>query len=268
MSRAVATATLVLYIAACGPALAQAPDDAWQPKSEFVGKFDWVQMKSGEWVKGEILVMYDEQLEFDSDEFDDLVLDWDDIRQIHTSQVMNVGFLRGRSAVGILILEGDTVKVVGDEETVELPRGDVLTITAGPPKEINFWSMKVFFGVVVREGNSDVREVNLQANFKRRTIKNRVIFDFIGNENTTDDEKISDNQRAGAAWDKFINKRFFVKPVFGEYFSDPFQNIRTRVTVGVGAGYQLIDSADVDWEISGGRATRRTISTTLCPAPP
>ena len=41
---------------------------------------------------------------------------------------------------------------------LEFDRNEILSITAGAPKEINFWSMKIFFGLVLREGNSDVRE--------------------------------------------------------------------------------------------------------------
>jgi putative salt-induced outer membrane protein YdiY len=154
-------------------------------------------------------------------------------------------------------VNGDEVTVVG-AETRTVGRGDVLTITSGPPKEINFWSAKVFLGVIVREGNSEVYETNVQANVKRRTTRNRTVIDFVGNQNHTDGVDVSDNQRASAGWDLFVSKRFFVKPVFGEYFRDPFQNIGSRVTLGVGVGYQLIDTAKIDWQVSGGPAYQET----------
>jgi putative salt-induced outer membrane protein YdiY len=252
------TIVLGLLVAlACGAAAAQAPDDDWNPQSTFEGKFDWIQMTSGEWVKGEIIVMYDDDLEFDSDEFDDLVLGWDDIRQIHSAQMMTVGFVDHTSAVGILVVDGDDVTVIGDEIT-RATRAEVLSLTAGAPKEINFWSMKLFFGLIVRSGNSDVRDLSIQGNFKRRTIENRVVVDIIVNQNTTDGEEIANNQRASASWDRFITRRFFVNPVFGEYLHDPFQNIDARYTIGVGAGYQLLDSPKVDWDVSGGPAYQET----------
>jgi len=243
-----------------GQAAAQGALDAdWKPSSEFEGKFDWIQMTSGEWVKGEFIAMYDDEVEFDSDEFDDLTLDWGDIQYIRTSQVMNVGCLGKRSAVGTLIVDGDKVTIVGADGTAEeFTKGEVLTITAGEPKEINFWSMKLLFGLTVRSGNSDVRETNLQANFTRRTIHNRISIDAVANQNTTDGVEIANNARANVGWDKFITDRFFVKPIFGEYFRDPFQNISSRITAGVGAGYQLIDTSKIDWEVSGGPAYQET----------
>jgi putative salt-induced outer membrane protein YdiY len=253
-----AIACALLIVAPFSLALAEEDRDDWQPTSEFKGKFDWIQMTSGEWVKGEIMVMYDENLEFDSDEFDDLILAWDDIQQVRSSQVMTIGFVDQDSVTGILIVDGDKVTVVGDDEVYEASRDEVLSLTAGPPKEINFWSMKVFFGLIVRSGNSDVRETNVQANFKRQTIRNRIILDFVGNQNVTEGVDVSDNQRVTAGWDLFINQRFFVKPVFGEYYRDPFINIAGRWTLGVGAGYQLIDSPKVDWDVSGGPAYQET----------
>lgn len=42
-------------------------------------KHAWVQLKSGEWLKGEITRMFDDKLYFDSDEFDNVSLDWGDV---------------------------------------------------------------------------------------------------------------------------------------------------------------------------------------------
>ena len=42
----------------------------WEPPPPMPDKFDWVQLKSGEWLKGEIKVMYEDSLEFDSEELE------------------------------------------------------------------------------------------------------------------------------------------------------------------------------------------------------
>jgi len=229
----------------------------WQPKPGFEDKFDWVQMTSGEWLKGEIVALYDETLEFDSEEFEDLVLEWEDIRQVHTSRVMSVGLTHRRSATGVLIVDGDRVTVSGDE-VLEFTRAELISITPGPPKEINYWSMKLFFGLSISSGNSDVRDASLEANIKRRTVRDRHTIDAIGNQNVTDGATVTNNQRVTAGWDRFLSDRFFLKPVFGEYFRDPLQNISGRWTLGFGAGYQIIDSPKVDWEVSGGPAYQET----------
>ena len=247
-----------LFIFSSGFSLAQEqPPDDWYPRSEFAGQFDWVQMRSGEWVKGRIIAMYDGKLEFDSDEFDNLTLKWHEIEEIRTSQIVNIRLLQNRSAVGKLVMIGDEVTVYG-KEVQGFDKRDVLTITAGAPKEINFWDMEVFTGVSILSGNSDLREATLLADLKRRTIHNRILLDFVGIWNVTDDVDVADNQRASFKWDKYINDRLFVSPIFGEYFRDPFQNIRWRYTIGFGLGYQLIDSPKVDWTLSGGPGYQET----------
>ena len=65
MDSRVFAAALAIWFAALGPLLAQTPAPDWRPESEYEGSFDWIQMTSGEWVKGEITSMYDESLEFD-----------------------------------------------------------------------------------------------------------------------------------------------------------------------------------------------------------
>jgi hypothetical protein len=69
---------LLLAQAATGAERKKAWESALPPTDEF----DWVQTTSGEWLKGELKVLYSGSLEFDSDEFDLQTLDWDDVAQI------------------------------------------------------------------------------------------------------------------------------------------------------------------------------------------
>ena len=63
----------LLFLAGAAAGLA---DDAWD---RFVpppdNRFDWIQLKSGEWLKGDLKAMYNYSLEFESDELDRLELD-------------------------------------------------------------------------------------------------------------------------------------------------------------------------------------------------
>ena len=77
-------------------------------------KFDWVQLKSGEWLKGEIKVLYEESLEFDSEELELLKLDFADIKQIRSAQVLNIRMRDGRTATGQVLMEDGTIRVLGD----------------------------------------------------------------------------------------------------------------------------------------------------------
>jgi len=250
-------AALVVPAALSGAARADEGPGAWDPAAPLPDDFDWVQLTSGEWLKGEIVVLYDDTLEFDSDQLDTVSLDFADVKQIRSKQTVQVAFLGGEVATGRLLLDEDEVRILGDrEQTFE--RSQVLSITAGEPRERNFWSGRVGAGANFRRGNTEQTETNVQASFKRRTVKNRVTLEYLGNYNLTDDVTITDNQRATAGWDRFVSDRFFLSPFQLEYFRDPFQNVAHRFTLGAGAGYQILDTSDVDWQVSAGMAYQNT----------
>ena len=53
-------------------------------------KYDWIQLTSGEWLKGEFIFLYNYSVEFDSDELDLLKIDWDDIKQVRSARTMSL----------------------------------------------------------------------------------------------------------------------------------------------------------------------------------
>lgn len=251
---------LILIIAAvfvAVPGFSGEENEDWKPAPPMPDDFDWVQMTSGEWLKGEIIAMYEESLEFDSDEFDDQSLDFGDIKQIRSAQVCQVRFLDDTIATGKLLLEGDTIRVLA-EQVIEYDRLQVLSITPGVPKERNYWAAKISAGLNIRTGNSEQTEFNAKANLIRRTPKSRINIDYLGNFSESDEISIADNQRLNSNWDRFISDRFYWSPLYGEIYRDPFQNIASRYTLGVGLGYTIIDSAKVDWDVSGGVAYQGT----------
>src|SRR5262245_2619904 len=93
------------------PAFAQQPP--FQPAIPPQDRFDWIQFNSGEWLKGELIAMYDEQLEFESDQLDELTVDWSDVRQVRTAGPMRMLFVDRHTETGRLVVDGDTVRVIG-----------------------------------------------------------------------------------------------------------------------------------------------------------
>ena len=52
--------------------------------------YDWLQLDSGEWLKGELISLYNFSVEFDSDELGVLSIDWEDIRYIRSAGWLSV----------------------------------------------------------------------------------------------------------------------------------------------------------------------------------
>ena len=200
-------------------------------------------------------------MEFDSDELGLLELDIGDIKVVRSAQVLSVRGTDNRTVTGQLLLEDDTAKVIG-ETTETFSRDEIMTITAGVPKERNFWAGNVSLGANLRSGNTDQTEFSGSARLQRRTVKNRIIFDYLGsfsetkvlNETTGKKENVqtANSHRLGAVWDYFLSERWFLRPLLGEYYRDPFQNIDHRFTVGTGVGYQIIDTSKIEWQVFAG----------------
>lgn len=59
---------------------------SWDPSVPKGGGWDWIHLASSEWVKGELLLMRDFDVQFDSDEFGVATLDWADVEEILTER--------------------------------------------------------------------------------------------------------------------------------------------------------------------------------------
>jgi len=232
----------------------------WQQDGALPVGWDWIQLTSEEWLKGELVALYDDDLEFDSDELDLQTFAWEDVAEVRTGQVMEVGLLGGEVVVGKLVIVGQTVRVHREgEKPLELNRAEILTITSGvPTKGLRRWSSKVSLGMTLRQGNVDQLDTNVNADLKRRTAYDRVEIEYIANFSENEEVETVHNQRASGTWDHFLTDRFFVKPVVTEWYRDLFQNIDSRSTLGAGVGYQLLDTKRTEWTVSTGLAYQET----------
>lgn len=80
-----------------GPTNSMLPDLSWVPPAD---SFDWIQLKSGEWLKGRLKAMQDRKLEFDSEKLELLTFDWKDIRQARSPRTLNVLSVNGEKVSG------------------------------------------------------------------------------------------------------------------------------------------------------------------------
>jgi len=248
---------IAAFVLAASPVLAEDGEKSWQPPPPMPEKFDWIQTTSLEWLKGKIVAMYDDSLDFDSKEFDLQTLDWSDIKEVRSVGTMQVAFEDGTIAIGQVFIDQETVRVLGDEEK-HFPRSEVLSITAGAPKEKNYWEIKVSLGADIRSGNTEQTEMTGKADIVRRTPRDRVNIDWLSTFNRTSGSTTADNQRLTAGWNHYISKRFYWTPVQGEWYRDPFVNIDQRWTLGMGLGYEVVDTSKIDWNVTGGLSYQTT----------
>lgn len=229
----------------CLPVMAE-----WDPVPPDPEEWDWIQLTSGEWLKGDIVVLYQDEFEFDSDELDTLTLDWEDIRQIRSGNIMQVRFIGNVKRKGQLIVDEIWTRFKGSDDLYNT--SDIMSITAGDDFEANYWSVKYSLGINLRSGNSQSSDINSNLKTQRRTVTNRLVFNHLFTSSETDKQETANNQRANMAWDIFLTDAVFVRPIGAEYLKDVFQNIDYKYSISMGVGYQIIDTSKVDWAVVSG----------------
>ncbi len=231
-------------------ASAPAPDLSWMPPED---GFDWIQLKSGEWLKGRFKGMQDRELEFESEELDDQSFDWKDIRQVRTHRIVDVLFVDDEKVSGPVIITPTEVTVAGETSLI-FPRDQLQSLTPGGARERQLWSGKLSVGLTLRSGNTEQADFTTQAYLQRRTPATRLSLNYLANFSELDGAESANNHRINSEFDLWISRRFYLILPYVEYYRDPFQNLSHRLTAGVGVGYDLIDRPKVEWNITAGPA--------------
>mgnify|MGYP001815289087 CR=1 FL=1 len=246
ITRLILLAFTVLYAATL-----QAQEDT----REFVPPddgYDWVQLTSGEWLKGELTGFFEDTIEFDSDILDDLTIDREDVARFFSGRNFSARIHGNAIVTGrVQLNETDVVIFTQSGERI-FSRDDLIALTLSAEREIDRWSGDISFGTNIRSGNNDFIEYNMIAGFERRTASSRGFIDYIGTFNETEGEQTANNHRVNFTYDRFSDSKFFWRPINGQYFRDPFQNIANQLTLETGLGYEILATGRTDWEIYAG----------------
>jgi len=219
---------------------------------EFGDTFDWVQLVSGEWLKGEIKRMRNDSLEFDSDKLDMQKIDFDDITQIYSPRVNTYVFLQRVSETGRAVVTSGKVIVETSEGTKVFDRSELEAIIAGGEREKDWWWMKLRFGLTLNRGNTDQLTYNIEFHTRREDDLTELDLDYNGTFGRADGVQNVKRNLGQFAFAVFVADRWFIVPAFGQLLNDGFQNIKFRATPAAGAGIHIIDAPKARWDFQTG----------------
>jgi putative salt-induced outer membrane protein YdiY len=252
---------LAVLLALIFNAKAYAVPGTWQ-QSEDTQQHDWVQLASGEWLKGKVMAMYDGQLDFRSVGLGKLTLKWADVAELRTAGNQSVRFKDGSTAQGELLINSETVSVAqqpSEPSVTAQPRQALVSIPAAerPPKDP--WQRSMTFGLDVRNGNTDELDYVADIELKRETNGSRWLLDYTASYSETDNVETGNSQLLSSSFDWFVAEKVFLRVPDFEYFRDPFQNIDQRVTAGIAVGYQILDNPKSSWDVTAGPSYQHTV---------
>ncbi len=214
---------------------------------------DWIQIVSGEWLRGEILRVRDDSLDFDSDELDDQTFDFGDVLRIISPNHQVVLTEDGRIFEGRLAADKTSIWIEG-EKTVKIPRAQVLSVLAVEGGQVSTWSGEVSAGVAVRTGNTKQTDYSAVLAATRETARTRWANRYSGAISEVSGSETANNHRIGSSFDVFVTKRTFVTVPGIDIYRDPFQNVGLRVTPYAAVGYEVVDTSDHTLSVSAGPA--------------
>jgi hypothetical protein len=231
---------------------------AWVPPAAGRDDADWIQLKSGEWLRGQLKYIQDKEVQFDSDELDEQTFKLKNVRQVYTTHQVYTLFEGQTPVLGKVVLSNNIVMVLGPEG-VSQPLELLTGITpSGGKTGIRNWSGRASLGIMLQSGNNSQTTVSTSAELARRTPNTTLRLNYLGNFSQVNSVQNANNDRVNLSYDVRLNRDWFVRPVQFEYFHDSVANIAYRLTGGVAAGYYIFDRNDLKWTISAGPSFQYT----------
>ncbi|MFT5734058.1 MAG: putative salt-induced outer membrane protein YdiY [Planctomycetota bacterium] len=216
---------------------------------------DWIELASGEWLRGKLVRVRKGKVTFDSDKLDEQVLDWVDVQRVVSAGKKVVLTEDGRLFQGVVTADGDSLWIDG-EKTVQLPRSEVLSVLALNGERVSNWSNKVSLGATFRSGNTDQVDYSTLLRVSRETARTRWTNKYIGAISNVSDEETANNHRVNSQFDIYLTKRAFLTAPGVDVYRDRFQNIALRLTPYVALGYEVLDTDKQSCSVSLGPAFR------------
>jgi len=239
------------------PPAPEAPVPAAQEK-------DWVKLTSGEWLRGSVIRIRGDELDFDSDKLGDVTISLDDVEVIRTVAAQSLVTEDDRILRGRVVLKGDELWIEG-ERTVALDRDQLFAALALNDGKAIDWSGEVTLGATARSGNTKQNDTSAYAELVRETARTNWRTTYNGVASRANGVETANNHRLRSTNNIFLTRRLFVTAPSLDVYRDRFQNIEYRVVPGAGIGYQFVDTDDHSWKLGLGPAYQYTRFDTVAP---
>lgn len=234
----------VLLLGLARAALAQdatvpVPADPGLPAEVDPHGIEWVRLSSGEWINGQFKYLRDDELQFESEDLNDLTIDWDDVAFAWLTRDHIWTFEEGGSIHGSGVVFEDRILVRTPEGVVQFGRERLASVVRGGSRRLDLWELYVSVGFDGRWGNTQQLNLTWGAGLSREDGRTRFELEYTGGWGEASEERTILNHRVMSQLDVFVSKELFVTPAHVDAYLDEFQNLAPRVNVGAGLGARM-----------------------------
>jgi hypothetical protein len=219
---------------------------------------DWIILTSGELIIGDFKHLYDEYIEFKSTRFKTQNIKFKYIKRLKTNKIVTINIDNISTFTGYLDIKGSDIKLKFGKKTAFFDKSQLVSAAKGREDWKSSWENEITINLGFKSGNSEQADFGTILKLRNKLSKSKLSIDYIGNFSTTHGVTIINNQRLNADYQIYQTKNFFWKPFFGEFYKDEFSNIKSSYNIGLGLGYKVVNQENLDIEISGGPAYKKT----------
>lgn len=235
-----------------------------KPTPVFKQDFDWIMLTSDEWLKGDIVSLYDEKLEFDSDELGMQSIDWEDVAELRSKQWQSIRMFDGTIAEGYLVLKGGQLSLVKGGVSTQYELTNLLSIASSGKNERDLWDGYINLGINLREGNTVQLDYTFSSGIQRRSASSRFKADYTSDYSRYEDQDSAEvtvtanSERLTSSYDWFFNPKVYFRAADIEYIADEFLNLDYRLHYGIALGYHIIDTGRTTWGVNAGPSYQKS----------
>jgi len=215
---------------------------------------DEVWLKNGDRLTGKVLSLEGGTLVFNTTYAGDLSIKWEEVVNLKTDEPVKVVLGDETTARGP-VSPGDsgkvTVKAEQLAEPVTMDLSNFKAINPKPPKPPLSTTLRANLGASFTTGNTDNQDIYADAEFVARTDQNRYTIGGLYRLAETDNVKTEKKALGYMKYDHFFSKKWYGYANAAAE-QDKFKDLDLRYTLGVGAGYQFIESERTNLSLEGG----------------
>ncbi len=217
---------------------------------------DEVVLANGDRLTGKVVRKEGDALVFNTSYAGDLNIAWGEIRRVTTEVPIRLYFEDGNRLTGTL--------ESAEDGTVIVKSGDTITSAPIPIKNLRYINpsadvagegVKVTghfnAGYSSTSGNSNSKKFYLDTENVARTLDNRYTLGARGSRTEDQGTETESNWIGYMKYDHFLTKKWYAY-ANGNFENDKFKDIRLRSTIGLGSGYQFVESERANFSLEGG----------------
>ena len=202
---------------------------------------DTVNLANGDRLTGRCLSLNQGELVFQTDYAGKLTIDWSRVTGLSLDQPMVVDPGDGKPIRATIKPAGPgRVRLIREQGDREAALSALRTIVPRTAPKFS-WRGEINLGAGLQQGNTDNRNLDLDARVALRWGRNRFIVGAESHRSQSHGQDTADSDLGRVEYNRFVSKRWYLA---GNFLAerDKFTDIDLRLAGGVGLGVQLIDS--------------------------